>query len=285
MFAAEYGNTEIVNLLIQSGANVNAQDKDMWTALMFAAQSGNIEIAKLLIQSGANCSGHDNDFVTPLMLAAQDGHTEIVQILLKNGADVNAQNNVVNTAVMFACENGHPAIIEILLRNRAKINFTNEEGDTAFDLLDRCDTLSQSEKDRLKAIPVEIKAAWWAVRGDLDLFRYMAGYVPIPGSDAVTQTLTKAFFENEARKLETKSLKNEVDILRTANAKKDKELERIKEELRAGRVPVFTDIEEKSVQEAAESWQYGKDRDEEDEDTIKQFFSRDDLIKRVMKYL
>ena len=45
---------DVVNLLLQNGANVNAASYDYVTALYCAARNGDIEIADLLIENGAN---------------------------------------------------------------------------------------------------------------------------------------------------------------------------------------------------------------------------------------
>ena len=54
ILAAESGHCEMVRLLIESGADVNAARSDGYTALMCAAQNGHSECAKLLIDAGAN---------------------------------------------------------------------------------------------------------------------------------------------------------------------------------------------------------------------------------------
>ena len=53
MAASEYGHTEIVKLLIEGGADINAQDEDSYTALRYAVREGHTEIVKLLYEAGA----------------------------------------------------------------------------------------------------------------------------------------------------------------------------------------------------------------------------------------
>ena len=45
---------DIVKLLINSGADIDAQDKKRWTPLMIAAMNGNFEVVKTLTKGGAN---------------------------------------------------------------------------------------------------------------------------------------------------------------------------------------------------------------------------------------
>ena len=48
------GDTEIVNFLLKSGADINHQDYFQYTALMRASENGHLEIAKLLLEYGAD---------------------------------------------------------------------------------------------------------------------------------------------------------------------------------------------------------------------------------------
>ena len=52
--ATESNNKEEVKRLLQSGADINQEDGDGWTALIVAAMNGNIEIAELLVRSNAD---------------------------------------------------------------------------------------------------------------------------------------------------------------------------------------------------------------------------------------
>ena len=58
--------------------------------LSHAAAEGNLELVQQLLESGADVNGRDAWGHTPLMSACWAGHKEIVRELLKRGAEVNA---------------------------------------------------------------------------------------------------------------------------------------------------------------------------------------------------
>ncbi len=134
MFAALCGNTEIVNNLIDKDANVNATDKDGLTALMITAATGHVDIVQILLDKGIDINAADHGNFTALMFAANKGHTETVKTLLKKGANVNAASHNSPTALMMAAGAGHVDIVQILLKENAEIDATAGRGDTALTL-------------------------------------------------------------------------------------------------------------------------------------------------------
>jgi ankyrin repeat protein len=51
--ASLIGNEEIIKILLDAGAEVNAKDKGGYTALVWATENGHADIAGLLKQFGA----------------------------------------------------------------------------------------------------------------------------------------------------------------------------------------------------------------------------------------
>ncbi len=97
---------EVVRLLLEAGADVNATGDDVLrgraTALSLAVRRP--DVAKLLIDAGAVMNARDSSGETPLMSAASDGSSESVQLLLKAGAEVNAKDPSGKTPLSFAEE-------------------------------------------------------------------------------------------------------------------------------------------------------------------------------------
>ncbi len=92
-WAARADRAEAVNLLVERGANLEA-DVYRGTPLMWAAAFGRIDAVRALLQAGADPSGISTfggpthgEGVTPLHLAAQGGHVGAIELLLAAGAD------------------------------------------------------------------------------------------------------------------------------------------------------------------------------------------------------
>jgi len=78
---------EIINLLIEGGADIHAESKTGLTALHLAAFSGDVEIAQLMLSREANIHSRSHYGETPLHLA---GSRAVAKLLIDNGASVLA---------------------------------------------------------------------------------------------------------------------------------------------------------------------------------------------------
>lgn len=87
--AIKSGDKEAVKEALESGADLSQQDKQGWTPLNWAAGAGQLEIVELLLQHGANPLAVGRDLRTPQMIALAAGHAEVVKALRKAEAGVD----------------------------------------------------------------------------------------------------------------------------------------------------------------------------------------------------
>jgi len=120
--ASEQGHRDVVELLLDEGADVNAKSYKNRTPLYGASANGHRDIAQLLLDKGAEVDARSVEGATPLYIASQQGHSEIVRILLNMDADVNAKSEEVAPALSIASEEGHSDIVNMLLDKGANVN-------------------------------------------------------------------------------------------------------------------------------------------------------------------
>ncbi|XP_034561495.1 histone-lysine N-methyltransferase EHMT2 isoform X2 [Notolabrus celidotus] len=126
--AAQRGLLEICYILVQAGAQVDAQDKDQRTPLIDAIINNHIEVARYLIQTGACVYHVEDDGYTGLHHAAKLGNLEIVNMLLETGqVDVNAQDTGGWTPIIWAAEHKHVRVIKALLNRGADVTINDKE--------------------------------------------------------------------------------------------------------------------------------------------------------------
>ncbi|KAK4242966.1 ankyrin repeat-containing domain protein, partial [Corynascus novoguineensis] len=130
-WAAQEGRLNIVELLIQGGADIDGMDEKEYTPLHRASDNGHETIARLLIDKGADVNAQDVHGLTALIMASRNGHEAIVRLLIEEGADVNAQGRNESTALIMALENGHEAIVRLLIENGADVNAQSRNKSTA----------------------------------------------------------------------------------------------------------------------------------------------------------
>ena len=111
--AVENNNYQIVQLLLEHGADVNILDDYNDTPLHLAsAKDLNISIVQLLLEHGADVEIRENrNGDTPLHLASYNGNYQIVQLLLEHGANVDSRDFEENTPLHQASINKHYSIV------------------------------------------------------------------------------------------------------------------------------------------------------------------------------
>jgi ankyrin repeat protein len=145
-----HGNEfDIVKVLIDYGAEVNATDGKGFTALSVASQYGKYDIAKLLFDRGADPNISAAYGETPLMMASFWVHMNIVELLLDHGAKIEAIDRYFFTALDWALAGGNKEIYTLL---KERIDRSVLEQQIAEIL---------SKKDEKERLVFEIRIAIW----------------------------------------------------------------------------------------------------------------------------
>ena len=128
------GQEAIAKILIENGANVNAQGGEYGDALQAASSYGHETIAKLLLEKGADVNARGGHYGNALQAASSCGHMAIAKLLLENGADVNLQGGNYGSALHAASSCGHEAIAKLLIEkeNGADVNVHQTHNGNAF---------------------------------------------------------------------------------------------------------------------------------------------------------
>ncbi|MDP3654494.1 MAG: ankyrin repeat domain-containing protein [Rhodoferax sp.] len=111
MLAALRGFTDVCRKLIALDADVN---KPGWTPLHYAATGGHQDIVQLLLDNHAYIDAASPNGSTPLMMAAMYGTAASVKLLLDAGADVDLKNDLGLTALDFARKTQRPDAVELI---------------------------------------------------------------------------------------------------------------------------------------------------------------------------
>ena len=129
--AARHGDLEMVQVLLDYKANVNAQNNSGWTPIHdVSAGSSTIlnnfrqsrpDVTRVLLEHGADVNAVNVNYgKTPLHIAVVNLRIDVVRVLLEHGADVDARDNEGKTAFQSLSANRHHEIMELLSEYRAK---------------------------------------------------------------------------------------------------------------------------------------------------------------------
>ena len=150
--AAEVGDLEaLAKLLAAEGADVNATNKSGYTALHLAVRKGQKDALALLLEKGANVNaqrrgqtpldfaGKNEDIAALLrakggltrlelraeqdiLYAAANGYADAIVRHIENGGDVNKTNRRGYSALHFAANSGYVEVVRVLVANKVEVN-------------------------------------------------------------------------------------------------------------------------------------------------------------------
>ncbi|XP_052449992.1 ankyrin repeat and SAM domain-containing protein 1A isoform X4 [Carassius gibelio] len=107
---------------------INAKNNDNETPLHCAAQYGHTQVVQLLLEELTDPTMRNNKFETPLDLAALYGRLDVVKLLLSAHPNLLSSNTKKHTPLHLASRNGHLPVVEVLLAAGVDINYTTEKG-------------------------------------------------------------------------------------------------------------------------------------------------------------
>lgn len=129
--AASYrGHTNIVELLMQKGANIdiNHRDSSGHTPLVMACIGKRKATAKRLIEIGAEVDKRTSEGPTPLMWACSSGYMGMAYMLLFEGANIDKADYKGHTPVMCCRRQGESGIFDLLMYKDANLNKRDNSG-------------------------------------------------------------------------------------------------------------------------------------------------------------
>ncbi|MBX2869924.1 MAG: ankyrin repeat domain-containing protein [Acidiferrobacterales bacterium] len=132
--AAWNGDEEMLDALLNLGANVNLSSNDGRTPLFSATVSGNIQLVIKLVELGASVNTKTKQGKTPLMVSAWSNYPEIALYLLEQGAqpdliDANGRN-----ALFYALWDRNIDVVRTLIQYGARLDQVDTEGHSAVDI-------------------------------------------------------------------------------------------------------------------------------------------------------
>ena len=120
--AAEAGDVQRINALLDAGANVNAAIDGDGSPLIGAARKGRAAAAVLLMNRGADPSLAVEGDGNPLIMAAAGGHTEVVALLLDRGARIDQVVPNDENPLIRASARGNLEVVRLLVKRGANVN-------------------------------------------------------------------------------------------------------------------------------------------------------------------
>jgi ankyrin repeat protein len=118
-------------LLLNRGANPNASAEGGMTALMFAAERGDTLMVQVLVLNGADLEASISEGTTPLLIAVLNGHFQVAHFLLKKGANPDHQDDYKGSALIYAAAVNNYEIADLLLFYGASDTLWDKDGNTA----------------------------------------------------------------------------------------------------------------------------------------------------------
>lgn len=113
--AIRHGNTSTVNVLLNTGANIDCTDEFGHSYLYAACSRGHLDVCKTLITRGVSWKGFDDAEKSPLIAACQNGKYAIVEFFCEDPELVQETDRLQNQSIMECAKRDHTKSLKLLL--------------------------------------------------------------------------------------------------------------------------------------------------------------------------
>ena len=127
-FAAEGGDTDIIDLIHTHLLNIESKTSQGRTPLMMAALGGKLQAVKWFLEKGATVNCDDNRGWNTLHFAAEGGDTDIIDIIHTHLPNVDSKTNEGHTPLMVAAFNGKLPVVKWFLEKGATVTLKDKAG-------------------------------------------------------------------------------------------------------------------------------------------------------------
>lgn len=140
---------DIYELLLKKGAYCNEPDRCGQSAFHVALMSQPLKIIQLFLEYGADMKTVNGYGYTALHHAAKNPHTDVVEFVLSLGFDIECQDKYGTSALDAAASEGTPGACKLLLSRGAMVNVKNKSGDTPL-----CAAVRRQYSDKLDVVQI-----------------------------------------------------------------------------------------------------------------------------------
>ena len=134
LLRSDMKSSELLKLLLEREADINAVDKDNLAPLIKAVVYGRAPLVSAILAKNPNLEATNNSQMTSLNIASWKGFKEIVILLLNAGADINHRDKDGISSLIYAAKYGQEEIVRLLITRGADIQAKNNKGQNTLDV-------------------------------------------------------------------------------------------------------------------------------------------------------